>query len=483
VRSKLKIVLTLAQLLSDMDFALDVTYPPVYGRIMHSVGRVTHVSLAHIFPLQCDVTYGFEQRLWVATLWPLAAIGAVWAVHLLALREAPADAAARSHGAPVAFSLAVLYVVFPSVSMMIFHSFACTSFDYGDGDKFREVLAVDYAVSCAGAAYGRIRVYAAVFACVYPAVPLLFFLLLFRIRRHLNPRPYDTADARVAGLTRFVEREVAAAADIPSRRILAKLEAALLLKQQQMRDAHGDIAPYQLLYREFEPEFWFWDILDAVRRLALSAAISVFARGQSIQTAVGFFVSFVYASAVSAHAPYVDAEDDWLARASTQIVVLVYFATHAHGADLSDDSDATRATYRRVLFAFGVVAPLCLIAVVVAGMVSEDEDVRELQAILDRERRGLDWVKQHVPARPRKSALLRFATSLGLGAPPPPPPADAPRRLGLEIDVGVRAGDDDDDDDDDDDAFLPDEIAPRGVDDDEPGGLFACAACGPGARA
>lgn len=52
VRSKLKIVLTLAQLLSDMDFALDVKYPPVYGRIMHSVGRVTHVSLAHIFPLQ-----------------------------------------------------------------------------------------------------------------------------------------------------------------------------------------------------------------------------------------------------------------------------------------------------------------------------------------------------------------------------------------------------------------------------------------------
>ena len=86
------------------------------------------------------MTYGFEQRLWVATLWPLAAIGVVWAVHLLALREAPAATAARSHGTPVAFSLAVLYVVFPSVSMMIFHSFACVSFDYGDGDKFREVL-------------------------------------------------------------------------------------------------------------------------------------------------------------------------------------------------------------------------------------------------------------------------------------------------------------------------------------------------------
>lgn len=359
------------------------------------------------------MTYGFEQRLWVATLWPIAAIGVVWAVHLLALREAPADAAARAHGTPIAFSLAVLYVVFPSVSMMIFHSFACTSFDYGDGDKFREVLAVDYAVSCASAEYDRIRIYAAVFACVYPAVPLLFFLLLFRIRRHLNPRPYDTADARVAGLTRFVEREVAAAADIPSRRILAKLEAALLLKQQQMRDAHGDIAPYQLLYREFEPEFWFWDILDAVRRLLLSAAISVFARGQSIQTAVGFFVSFVYASAVSAHAPYVDAEDDWLARASTQIVVLVYFATHAHGADLSDDSDATRATYRRVLFAFGVVAPLCLIVNIVGHMVLHDGDI-QLEALLERERRGLDWVKKHAPKAPRKSAVMRFVSDLGL---------------------------------------------------------------------
>ena len=139
---------------------------------------------------------------------------------------------------------------------------------------------------------------------------------LFRVRTHLNPMLYATPEARVEGLTKFVEREVAMSEGLPSRELLSKLEDALLHKQQQLRDEFTDTLPYQLLYREFEPEYWYWDTVDGVRRLLLSAAIAVFERGTSLQSAVGFFVSFVYACLCSSRNPYVDPEDDWLARRS-----------------------------------------------------------------------------------------------------------------------------------------------------------------------
>ena len=413
VRTKLKIILTLYQLLSVMEFNLNVRYPRLYDEIMGIIGRVVHINLARAFPLQCDFEqFGAEQELWLATLWPLLAIGVVWGAHLFHVKSRASDASAH-HETPIAFSLALLYVVFPSVSTKIFHSFICTTFDYDSGDKYEHVMEIDYGVSCRSAEYARIRIYAAIFSMIYPAVPFLFFVLLFRVRRHLNPLPYPTPEARAEGLKQFVDCEVAARGHVPGRQLLGELESALLLKQQQLRDEFTDTLPYQLLYREFEPEYWYWDTVDGVRRLLLSAAIAVFERGTSLQSAVGFFVSFVYACLCSSRNPYVDPEDDWLARCSTQIIVLVYFVTVARGADMSDESDATRDLYRKLLFLFGVVAPLCLIVNIVGHMALHDSDI-QLEALLERERRGLDWVKKHAPRAPRKSAVMRFVSDLGL---------------------------------------------------------------------
>ena len=101
-----------------------------------------------------------------------------------------------------------------------------------------------------------------------------------------------------------------------------------------------------------------------MRRLLLSAIIAIFRRGESIQPVFGFFICFIYASLVGAAAPYVDSEDDFLARCSSQIIVLVYFVTHARCLDMSEERDATKDTYRQILFLVGVVAPLALIALV-----------------------------------------------------------------------------------------------------------------------
>ena len=51
-------------------------------------------------------------------------------------------------------------------------------------------LAIDYSVECGSERYNNMAVYAYIMIAVYPiGVPLFFFVLLWRNRYNLNPRP------------------------------------------------------------------------------------------------------------------------------------------------------------------------------------------------------------------------------------------------------------------------------------------------------
>ena len=469
----------MAQLLSSMELTLDIKFPPVYADIMGHADRIANVGFSTALPFRCDFKYGTEEKLWCATVSSMGVVALEEQCGfgrddgcLGSRRSGPSFASASSgwptcssrspsparsgrttrrsrsserpnnnhfsvhESQPTRFSLALLYVVFPSASTQIFYSFVCTTFDYDADSKFRSVMIMDYSVSCNSTKYARIRLYASFFAFLYPAVPLLFFVVLFRVRTHLNPMLYATPEARVEGLTKFVEREIAVSEGLPSRELLSKLEDALLHKQQQLRDEFPDIEPYQLLYREFEPEYWYWDTVDGIRRLVLSAAIAVFARGDSIQAVVGCTLSFCYAALVASQGPYVDPEDDWLARCSTQIIVLVYIVAVGRYADMSEETGKTRESYRRLLLLFGVIAPLLLILKIIAHMIAHDSHF-ELNAMLERDRAGefssfgddLDlwelvgssWVESHIPQAPRRSVIVRYMDRLGLPTTLAPP--------------------------------------------------------------
>ena len=69
---------------------------------------------------------------------------------------------------------------------------------------------------------------------------------------------------------------------------------------------------------------------------------------------------------MASQGPYVDPEDDWLARCSTQIIVLVYIVAVGRYADMSEETGKMRESYRRLLLLFGVIAPLLLILKIIA---------------------------------------------------------------------------------------------------------------------
>ncbi|KAH8094077.1 glutathione transferase [Aureococcus anophagefferens] len=191
VRPKIKCAIILFQLLGDMEFVLDVPFPPLYSKVWNALGKVVNIDLVEAVPLGCSFGWGFGTRLVVTTLWPLGAVAGVW----LALGRRRETRGKATHA-----SIAILYVVFPSASQLLFQSFVCENFDYPHSDAARPRLDS-------------------------PLLPL---------------------------------------AEVPRH-------------------------PY-------EPRYWYFDSLDALRRLMLSAGLAVVARGESTQTLLGLFVAFVYAS-------------------------------------------------------------------------------------------------------------------------------------------------------------------------------------------
>ena len=164
----------MAQLLASMEWNLSVRYPTAYSRVMDGLSRVCFVDIPAVIPFRCAFTWGAESRLHFQTLWPLALIAGAWGYEVLVARHLRRQDRSRAGHGAVVFSLVLLYVVFPGVSQSIFQTFICERFDYPKAHKFAKVMAMDYQVSCRSSKYLRLRVYAAFFAAVYPAVPLFF---------------------------------------------------------------------------------------------------------------------------------------------------------------------------------------------------------------------------------------------------------------------------------------------------------------------
>ncbi|KAH8069299.1 glutathione transferase [Aureococcus anophagefferens] len=312
VRPKIKCAIILFQLLGDMEFVLDVPFPPLYSKVWNALGKVVNIDLVEAVPLGCSFGWGFGTRLVVTTLWPLGAVAGVW----LALGRRRETRGKATHA-----SIAILDVVFPSASQLLFQSFVCENFDYPHSDAFARVLVLDYAVSCRSPRYHAIRFYAALFCAVYPAVPLFFFALLWRHRDRLNPYLDFAAFVDLATPTGGGGLKALAASDDAAAR---------------------------------ESRAFLRELDEAVPRSRGSATAFWRSRPTASSTASACFRRAVSAARCAR------------AGGAAIIVTLVYIVALARRVDMSDEPRFSREVYRGLLFLCGVVLPLALIALIVA---------------------------------------------------------------------------------------------------------------------
>ena len=200
-------------------------------------------------------------------------------------------------------ALVLSYVVLPTVAALQFKALRCETLDH-DGSSF---LKEDSAVSCLSASYAYFRAIVILGIVVYLSIPLAWFVLLWRVRRDVNP-PDET------------------------------LESAL-----ELRKTRDHLKCLEFLFSDYLPSMWGYEIYETVKRLFFVAALPFF--GEPVFRA---FIG-ILASACAVHWareswPFIESTNSQLAFTANLQIQGVYFASlllltdSMNGFGLSDNA-------------------------------------------------------------------------------------------------------------------------------------------------
>ncbi|CAB1104661.1 unnamed protein product [Ectocarpus sp. CCAP 1310/34] len=192
VATAFKIIIVVWQILTQFAAAANVTYPRVYQDFLSAIDTI-NVDLGFMISAGCLWSgIDFHGRLLVDTIGPLLATDMLASTDLVALRRNATAGHAileKIRHKHVTVLLLVTFLVYSSVSSMVFQTFACNSLD--DGNSY---LRADYRIFCTTSKHLALQVYAGVMVVVYPVgIPLLHAILLFQHRDILVNASADKA--------------------------------------------------------------------------------------------------------------------------------------------------------------------------------------------------------------------------------------------------------------------------------------------------
>ena len=217
---KVRVLISLVQVLSALGVVFVIPYPPVYTDLVNWLG-LFELDLIKVMPLSCSFDLNFHSRLLLRTLVPLGAIVLLSAISVAVgkryekrveeVRESVRNSARVSgteqaqrttegkalevdddgFGGWLAQKLVtaaffLLFLIYPSVSQQIFATFQCFTIDGIAGDV--RYLRADASIDCDSGAHRVMMAYAVVMMLVYPfGTPALYtYMLRWRHLRTLR---------------------------------------------------------------------------------------------------------------------------------------------------------------------------------------------------------------------------------------------------------------------------------------------------------
>lgn len=298
----------------------NIRYPASYQAFLNVID-VVNFDLGSVFAAGCVWTnIDFHGRLLVSTLGPLVVIGCLAMTYLIAVRRtgvscdnAAVEQIRRKHQTAL---LLLTFLVYSSVSSMVFQTFACETLD----DDV-EYLRADYRIHCTDAKHKAFEVYAGIMVFVYPmGIPLLYAALLFQRRDVL-------ADA---GADKTIAQPIAG------------------------------------LWEAYRSERFYYEVIECGRRIMLTGVVVFIFPNDAAQIAITLLMAFSFFALFDMLAPYKSQSDMWLSRVGHVIVFLSMFDLLLLKVDVSGERDQSQAVFAGVLVTAHV---LMILAIVVEAIV------------------------------------------------------------------------------------------------------------------
>ena len=317
---KWKIVFVAFQILYTMPSMLPGTrFPKAYSMVFMAFDIVT-LDVANALPLECVDVFGggsgFYRALLVMTLGPASFIAFAIAVSfVLHYLEGYIMSARDLRKAGISVTILVTYLLLPAVTTTIVRAFPCEDFDDPRGTDDRvSYLHVDLNIRCDSKTHRIYIIYSALMLFCWPVgVPGLTFLILYVYRDRLNPVVEETGERRKA------------------RKSLNHRLQYLDRRQRavEIREKDEGIQHLQLLYGPYEPEYFYWEIFEMLRRLMLTSGLLLISRGPLSKVFFAIVVALATQKAYSYFQPYASDSDDVLAETLQWVTLLTFLATLA----------------------------------------------------------------------------------------------------------------------------------------------------------
>ena len=225
----------------------------------------------NFLPLACarGERFGHLDYLFISTVVPFAFFALSIGIIVLLRKFKPTES---QYAGPAKGLVALIILVLPSISRTICQSFRCEEFDGGS----EEYLMADLSIDCLSSTYRLQFVYSLVCIVIFPVgVPLAFACILFPLRARLDPP--------------------------------APTEAEAIALRAEDEGLEHSIA--RQLFRVYRPRYWWYELVDILRRLALTCFVLVFEKMGTMLT-FAVFVALLTTVIQREAQPYLD---PWLA--------------------------------------------------------------------------------------------------------------------------------------------------------------------------
>ena len=314
---------------------VNVQYPPAYEKFLAALS-VVKLNLGFILSLSCVVETNFYARLILATIVPMAVLGALAITYRVAMvRNGHSIHAMRvARNKHLSVGLFLLFVVYSSVSYTIFQTFVCDPLDSGI-----TYLRADYDLVCWTTTHVAYMTYAGIMVLVYPVgIPAVFAWML------------------------FIYRDVI--------KIIA--ETSNESREQPESEAIKDLwAPYK-------PSRYYYEVIECGRRIALTGLAVFFYPGSTAQVAIEVLLAFVFSSLSEMMSPFAEPLDAWLYRSGTWVIYLSMYLALLLKMDTADEDSHSQDVFAGLLIA----AHGGMVLVVIANaLLSALKGFREVRAI------------------------------------------------------------------------------------------------------
>ena len=323
---KIRILISLSQVISQLDVIFDITYPAFYTTILEGLKNIN--IQVNLLPFGCVLpsldNFFFDFVLKTAT--PLVLVLLLYFLSkVLRARFGGAEGAQRGFGAHLADACSdlwffIIFLVYPSCSSMTFMFFMRETYDQ-PGEVYVDLMRADRSIDREGTLYQGFTVYAVVMLILYPIGVPLFYGLMFHVERR------QLQEMRRIELTRETDfalaklKAEAAATPEETDVMVCKAVEAHEATGKALAKLRGELpTTLRKLTAGYELRMYWFEIFECVRKILLVGLPIFFPAGSPAQLIFGLIICFLSYGAYCVCAPYIKDEDDFLAQVA-QVVI------------------------------------------------------------------------------------------------------------------------------------------------------------------